>query len=80
MANDGHQVEICRAAYGASRDRGSPSVVVRNLYDDTYFAETTDGKARLESINKACCVWAIKFEIAQMWLNKHEMAQDGGEG
>ena len=65
-----HHFEICRATYQVAREEGSPAVNITDLGGGVCCGETTDGKVLREDIT-GCCKWAMKFEIAQQWLNQH---------
>jgi len=63
-----HMFEICRALYQITRQNGSPPVYVIDLGCGVFCGETKDGVILVEGITN-CCKWAMKHEIAQMWLD-----------
>lgn len=64
-----HAFEICRASYAVLRESGSPSVIVRELWPGNFYAETSDGRVRSESLT-GCCRWNIKAQLAYIWFDK----------
>lgn len=69
MSHD-HDIAICRCCYASARQSGAPAVNIVDLGGGTFAAETADGKLIVESVS-GCCKWAMKFEVAQKWLEKH---------
>jgi hypothetical protein len=69
--DDSHLFELCRALYQTAREKGCPVVHVVDLGGGTMCAETADSKILVEDIS-GCCKWAIKHEVAQMWLEENQ--------
>lgn len=73
--SSGHDPSICRAAYKVVRQNGAPPVGICWFGRDFAFAETVDGKASMK-VSGLCCAWAAKFEVAQLWIEKHKTSKD----
>jgi hypothetical protein len=70
-----HAFKYCRAAYKHAREQGSPPVLATELGKDFIVLETKDGKTRMEGLRRhydGCCLWAMKFNCAEKWLDKNK--------
>jgi len=78
VKNYEHDIGLCRALYADARAKGSPVVATIRCFG-AIFAETKDGKIKVESARPQCCLFATKYDIASQWLEKFGNTQPLGE-
>ena len=64
-----HEIYFCRALYKDLREKGAPAVHIHE-FGGVMCAETSDGELLIEDVKNACCKWAVKFDVASIWMER----------